>query len=144
MDEEQDVFLPIQPIADRPLSTAESTMASMKAEARLRVIELLPGIEQCPKSLNLATRLQFYLVCKSSYYYVFEALLQVFTLDELKMEELELESEFNFFNVEDAATNFQSLVLRRMKVEANILGIDLRSLYVNSMALYNSVSLLRR
>lgn len=66
----------------------------------------MPNISKCPKSINLATHLQFYMKCKSSYYYVYESLFLVYSLEDLKIEELELEAEFNFYNMEDTHNNF--------------------------------------
>lgn len=43
--------------------------------------------------------------------------LRYYSLEDLKIEMLEL----NFYNVEDARSNFRLLVLRRMKEETRIL-----------------------
>lgn len=104
----------------------------------------MSGIELTLKIANLDLWLQFCLDCKDIYYYIPNSLLQVFTFDELNIDELELEDEFCFFSsVKDAHTNFRSLVLGRMRKEAELIGVDLKPLYMDEVALYNSACLPR-
>lgn len=71
------------------------------------VRESMPGIEVTPKTAKLAYRLQFYLDCKDNYFYVLDSLLKVFTIDDMKVNKLELEEELSFFSVDNACMNFK-------------------------------------
>lgn len=53
------------------LSLTATRVASTKMEALLKVLDTIPSISECLKSINLAARIQFYLECKLSYYYVY-------------------------------------------------------------------------
>lgn len=102
----------------------------------------MPGIEQLPKTLNLAKRLQFYLDAKDCEYYILQALLTVQQINDLKAEESKLEAEFGFYSVKDACNNFRSLVLAKIKMEARILNIDMKPFYRNEADLYLSSCML--
>lgn len=85
----------------------------------------------------MAFRLLIYLDCKDSYYYFLNSLLQVYFIDELKEDELDLEEEFrefSFFSADDAHTNYRELVLRRMKIKAKFIGVDLKPYYMYEQA----------
>lgn len=143
MGDEHDRIIISTPLEEAALmlTPAGARIEAMKTGAHLKVIDLLPRIEESPKSINLVTHLQFYHYCKSSYCYVFKTIYHVFSLEDLKIEELTLETEFNFCDVEDARTNFRFLVLRRMKEEVRILNITLHPLYIDEMELFNFASL---